>query len=203
MLIWLLLVIEFSTIGVIGRLLPPLGDLSNAPNLARHGPILPLAWFGGLALLDIWDGRLSPHIKRRLVKATYPIIASAVALLMMVAVAFQPLLNWLGFPPASLTQDDVAAMTWLRANTGADALVKAADGNAWLPLFAERRAPDFRAVRYFEWDPIGDADVDLSEVNYVYAPGDAAPLPVPLTLVFEQGDARVYEALPNHRDESD
>lgn len=200
MLIWLLLVIEFSTIGVIGNLLPPLGELTNAPNLARHGPILPLAWFGGLALLDIWNRRLSRHLKGRLAQATYPIIAIAVALLIGGAAAFEPLLNWLGFSPASLGQDDVAAMTWLRDNSPVEAVVSAADGDAWLPLFSERRAPNFRAVRYFEWELISDIDVDRSEIDYVYAPGYAEPpASLSLELVFEQGDARVYEVVEESR----
>lgn len=193
MLIWLLLVIEFSTIGVIGSLLPPLGELTNAPNLARHGPILPFAWFGGLALLDIWDARLSPHLKRRLVRATYPIIAIAVALLIGVAVAFEPLLNWFGFTPASLSRDDIAAMTWLRDNTPAEAIVSAADGDAWLPLFAERRSTNFRAVRYFEWELISDIGFGQSELDYIYVPGAAEPpASFSLELVFENGDARVF-----------
>jgi len=194
MLIWLLLVLEFSAIGFIGRLLPPFGLLTNAPNLARHGLVLPLVWFAGLATLDIWDKGLSPDLKRRLRGATYPLIAVAVLLLLLGALAFKPLLGTLGFLAPSLTDDDVAAMTWLRDNTRADALIMATDGNAWLPLFAERRAPDFRAVRYFEWDQISGVDVERSEVNYVYVPADAAPpLDLPVTLVFDQGDARVYQ----------
>lgn len=200
MMFWLVLVVEFSTIGVIGTLLPPLGDLTNAPSLARHGPILPFAWFGGLALLDIWDRRLSRHLKSRLVRATIPIVAIAAALLFAVAAAFNPLLNWLGFQPASLSQDDAAAMTWLRDNSPADAVVSAADGNAWLPLFSERRAPDFRAVRYFEWDPVISADLDRAEVDYVYVPADAEPpASLSLKLVFEQGNARVYEVVEESR----
>ncbi len=199
MLIWLVLVIEFAAIGVIGTLLPPLGELTNAPNLARHGPILPFAWFGGLALLDIWDRRLSRHFKARLSQATYPVIIIA-ALLIAVAAAFNPLLNGLGFPPASLSWDDVAAMTWLRDNTPAEAVVSAADGNAWLPLFAERRTPDFRAVRYFEWELINDVDVDRAEVDYVYVPEAAEPREsLSLKLVFEKGNARVYEVVEESR----
>ena len=84
-------------------------------------------------------------------------------------------------------------MTWLRDNTRVDALVVAADGNAWLPLFAERRAPDFRAVRYFEWDLMSGLDVERSEINYVYVPADAEPpASTPMKMVFEQGSARIY-----------
>ena len=196
MLIWLLLVIELATIGVIGKLLPPLGELTNAPNLARHGPLLPFAWFGGLALLDIWDRRLPARFKRRLSSATYPIIAIAAALLIGVAFFFEPMLNALGFPPVSLSEDEVAAMTWLRENTPADAVVSAADGDAWLPLFAERRSRDVRAVRYFEWDAISNSKAGSSEVNYIFVPKDAEqPADLTLKLVFEQGNARVYERI--------
>ena len=193
MLIWLLLVLEFSAIGYIGTLLPPFSQLTNAPNLMRHGLVLPLVWFAGLALLEIWDKGLSPDRKRRLRGATYPLIALAILLLLFGALAFKPLLGTLGLPAPSLTHDDVAAMTWLRDNTRADALVLAADGNAWLPLFAERRAPDFRAVRYFEWDLISSLDVERSEVNYILAHEDAdLPADLTLKLAFEQGNVRVY-----------
>ena len=193
LLIWLLLVLEFASFGFIGTLLPLLGELTNAPNLARHGLILPFGWFGGLALLDIWDRRLSPGLRGRLRQSTYPMIAIAAALLLLGAVAFQPLLDLLGFPPASLTQDELAAMTWLRDNSPADAVVMAVDGKAWLPIFAERRSTDFRAVRYFEWDYLERADAGGEEADYVYAPaGMGAPADMPLKQVFKQGETRVF-----------
>ena len=193
MLIWLLLVIEFSAIGLVGRALPLLGDLTNAPSLARHGPILPFAWFGGLALLQLWDARLDASVKDRLRRAAFPIIAAALALLLLVAAAFEPLATWLGFPRTSATHDDVTAMIWLRDNTPDEAVVMAADGNAWLPVFAERLAVDFRAVRYFEWEPVRAVNIDRSEVDYVFVPANAAPpADSPLTLVFERNGARVF-----------
>ena len=196
MLLWLLLVIELTTVGFIGSVLPPLGQLTNAPNLLRHGPILPVVFFAGLALLEIWDERLPGNIKQRLRRASYPIIAAGAALLLLIAVAFQPLLTWLGFPAPRLTHDDAAAMTWLRDNSPADAVVMAADGNAWLPVFAERRAPDFRALRYFEWDAVSNFDVEWSEVDYVFAPaGSDPPAYIALKLIYEGGSARVYERI--------
>ncbi len=193
MLLWLLLVIEMTAIGFISRLLPPLSHLTNAPNLLRHGPILPFVWFGGLALLDIWDARLSADFKTRLRRASYPIIAAGAALLLLIAVAFQPLLHRLGFHAPRLTHDDAAAMTWLRENSPADAVVMAADGNAWLPIFSERRAPDFRALRYFEWDAISNVALEGIEADFVYAPaGSDPPADIALKLIYEGGNARVY-----------
>ncbi|MDE2857565.1 MAG: hypothetical protein OXN94_06920, partial [Chloroflexota bacterium] len=59
-------------------------------------------------------------------------------------------------------------------------------------LVAERRAVDFRAVAYFEWDIIHEA-IDAREADIVFQPSAGADLPdLPLTLVFEQGEARVY-----------
>jgi len=194
MLIWLLLIIELSSFGVIGRLLPPLGALTNAPNLARHGVALPFSWFGGVALLQIWDDRLSAGLKLRLRASAYPLIVLAATLLLLLSLNFQPLLELLGFPPATITRDDAAALTWLRENTAADAVVMAADGDAWLPVFAERRASDFRAVRYFEWDLIEGAGLGRAEVDYVFVPaGMPPPEDMPLELVFEQNGARVYK----------
>jgi len=194
MLIWLLLIIELSSFGVIGRLLPPLGALTNAPNLARHGVALPFSWFGGVALLQIWDDRLSAGLKLRLRASAYPLIVLAATLLLLLSLNFQPLLELLGFPPATITRDDAAALTWLRENTAADAVVMAADGDAWLPVFAERRASDFRAVRYFEWDLIEGAGLGRAEVDFVFVPaGMPPPEDMPLELVFEQNGARVYK----------
>ena len=196
MLTWFLFIIEFSCVGVIGRLLPPMGELSNAPNLARHGVILPFIWFGGIALLTIWDSRVSAALKARLRNAAFFIIVIAAALLVLFAAAFQPLLDFLGFPPGKLTYDDVAAMTWLRDNAPPDAIVMAADGDAWLPVFSERRAIDVRAVRYFEWDLIKDLGVDPSDADYVFAPLWLQQQPNgPLKLVFEQGNTGVFESV--------
>ena len=196
MLVWLLLVIELSAFGLIGRLLPPLAALTSAPNLARHGVILPFSWFGGVALLQFWDGRLPTSVKRRLRASAYPLIALAAILLLLLSLNFQPLLALLGFPPATITRDDAAALAWLRENTPADAVVMAADGNAWLPVFAERRATDIRAVRYFEWDLIKDAGFGRAEVDYVFVTGGTAPPEnMPLELAFEQGPVRVYKQI--------
>ncbi|MCY3798833.1 MAG: hypothetical protein OXG84_13560 [Chloroflexi bacterium] len=193
MLMWLLLVIEFSCLGLIGRLLPPVGELTNAPNLARHGLILPFIWFGGVALLEIWDERVAAAIKARLRKAAMPIIAIAAAMLIVLAVAFRALLSVLGFPPAALSQDEVAAMTWLRDNAPPDAIVMAADGDAWLPVFSERRAIDIRALRYFEWDTVAGEYASDSTVDYIVArAGTKAPVDMPRNPAFEAGGVRVY-----------
>ena len=200
MLLWLLLALDFALVGFIGRLLGPLGAVSNAPNIARHGLILPSAWFGGIALLWLWETGLSAALKQRLRQFVYPLLAVAGILLLLPGMAFQPLLHALGpllaLPPATITQAEAAAMDWLRENAPADALLLAADDNGWLPVFAERPALDFRAVTYFEWRDLEQAAVERGAVDYVYVASlTSAPTDMQLRLVFEQAGARVYEVL--------
>ncbi len=200
MLVWLLLVSDFALFGLIPRLLPPLADLSNAPNLARHGVILPFSFFGGLALLHLWETVLSARVKRILRRGAYPLLGLAGAGLILMGVTFS---SWWGLagtlldlPPSSLTRDDIAAMTWLRDNSAEDALLLAVDGDGWLPVFAERRTVDFRAVSYFEWSPLERSAADEDAVDYIFvSAGREPPADRELELVFEQGGARVYQVV--------
>jgi hypothetical protein len=86
-------------------------------------------------------------------------------------------------------------MTWLRDNTPLDAIILAADGDAWLPVIAERRAIHYRALRYFEWDemPKASAIASNTAVDYVYVPADMEPpADSPLIPIFEADGVRVY-----------
>ncbi len=197
MLACLLLIMELTLVGFVGRLLPSLGALVNAPNLARHGVILPLTWFAGLALLWLWDTRLSTALKHRLRHAANPLILACALAIIGLGVSFQPLLTVrqqvVDLPRETVTHDDIEAMTWLRDHAPEDAVLLAADGEGWLPIYAQRRAVDFRAVAYFEWDTIRRAGAEPL-VDFVFQSSAGAELPeLPLKLVFEQGEARVYK----------
>ena len=198
MLLWLLLVLETALLGVLGRLLPPLGALTHAPNIARHGVILPFAWFGGLALLQIWEVRLPAALKQRLRRAAWPLMALAALSILIIGAVFQPLLSALrpvlDLPPQTLSQDDAAALDWLRDNAPEESLLAASDGSGWLPVIAERRALNLRALQYFEWDLLERGGFDGERPDYVYVPaGDDPPGDRSLELLFEQGGARVYQ----------
>ena len=194
---WLLLVLDFALLGLLGRLLPPLAELVNAPNLARHGVILPFGWLGGLALLHLWESRLSSRWRGRLRKAAYPLMMTAALLALLLGLAFQPIMNVLRplmrSPQNLINGDDIAAMIWLREHTAADAIVSAADGDAWLPIYAERQALDFRAARYFEWDEVELPDRGQT-FDYLFERTEAAAHPG-LKLVYQQGTARVYQSV--------
>lgn len=208
MLVWLLLVIEFSLFGFIGRIIPFLGDLVNAPNLARHGVILPVVWLGGLAILNLWETRLSSTLQSQLRNQAYVYIAATGIFILAVGFAFNPMIDVMrdvfSLPPTTATSDDIEAMTWLKTNAPQDAVLYAVDGNAWLPVYGERNAIDFRAVQYFEWDPIVPPDaidefnvdtLDTAPFDYVFVSSntlqdlDAVDS---LDLVYEAGKAKVY-----------
>ena len=197
---WLLLVMDAALIGLLASLIPGLGQLINAPNIARHGPILPGSFFAGLALLRLWDERVPASLKHKLRASWRRLMALAAALILLAGLSFQPILNAarpiLGLPPQTLSHGELAAMTWLRENARADALLMAADGNAWLPVFAERPAIDLRAAATFEWDIIERAAAEPSQIDYLLIPpGMHPPDEPPLELVFQRDQARLYKVL--------
>lgn len=209
MLVWLLLVLEFALLGFIGDVLPFVGDLVNAPNLARHGVILPMVWLGGLAILNLWETRLSTTLQSQLRNQAYPLIAAVGILMIIVGFSFHPILNTLrgvmNLPDATATPDDITAMIWLKDNTPADAIVYAANDNRWLPVFAERDALTYDVVRYFEWDEVVPTaafveyeDLGDTAVDYVFvsAAADHDFRDVDnLHLVYELGETQVYEVI--------
>ena len=130
------------------------------------------------------------------------LVGLSALLILALGIAFHPILAalrpMLDLPAQTLNYDGIAAMTWLREHTAEDALLLAADGEGWLPIFAERRAVDLRAVTYYEWDEV-DAVVDIAEVDFFFQSSAGGQLPdLPMKLVFEQGDARVYEVIANN-----
>ena len=211
MLVWLALVAEFALVGIIGQVIPFMGHAVNAPNLLRHGVILPVVWLGGLFLLYIWESVISPSIQSKLRDYAYLLIAGAGGLILLVGFAFNPILDVVRpifrLPTATATADDIAVMTWLKTNSPEDAMLYALDDDAWLPVYAERNAMNFRAVHYFEWDDVvTPADtLDFSFENLSNVPFDYVFVSSTetqdlseikgLKLVYEQGDAQVYQVL--------
>ena len=199
MLIWLLLILDLSLTGIVARFLPWLGDLVNAPNIARHGLVLPLAYFAAEGMLQMWHTQLTATLKRKLRAAALPLMAGiALVLLFVAAPLFPTVLDSLrpafGLPPGTLTDDDMSAMTWLRDNAPDDATLLSSDGAGWLPIVAGKRAVAFRALRYFEWDEFEAERGARADIDFVFHSTGAGELPtMPLRLVFEQGEARVYE----------
>ena len=200
MLLWLLLVLDLSLTGVLARVLPSLGALVNAPHIARHGLVIPLGYFAAEGLLRLWDGHVSAALKRNL-RRTAPLWMACIGLFLLGIAWFYPgivdrLRPALDLPPQTMTYDDMAAMTWLRENTSEDALLLSSDGEGWLPIVAGRRTVHYRALRYFEWAAIEGGGASEADVDFVFHASNAGDLPqLPLRLVFEHGDAQVYEVV--------
>lgn len=202
MLAWLLLVVDAALFGLLGGLITGLGMLTNAPNIARHGLILPGVFFAGIALLRLWDEWM-PATRKRILRASWRrLMAVAAGVILLIGINFPSILDAarpiLDLPPETLDEGELAAMLWLRENAGSDALLLAADGNAWLPVFAERRTLDFRAARYFEWDEVVRNDESADQTDFVYVSSAAEPpADLRLNLVFEQAGARVFAVFEN------
>lgn len=211
MLVWLGLVAEFALVGIIGRVIPFLGHAVNAPNLLRHGVMIPVIWFGGLFLLYIWDTLISQAMQSKLREHAYLWIAGIGVIVLVIGFGFTPILEavrpMFRLPPATATANDIAVMTWLKTNTPDDAMLYALDDNAWLPVYAERNALNFRAVHYFEWDDVvTPADtLDFSFANLSNVPFDYIFVSSSetqdlsdvegLMRVYEHGEAQVYQVL--------
>jgi len=196
MLAWLLLVIDLALLGWLSRLFPLIDALSHAPNIARHGAVLPLAWLSGLALLQLWR-RLPRRWQLQLRSRAYALMAALAALLLLGGLAFpalQPALAyWLSLPPASINRDEAAAMDWLRQHSPPDALLYAVDENGWLPVFSERRATHLRALQFFEWGelPLPAAKAQRA-ADFVYVPAAAEAPAWDLRPVYEHAGIRIY-----------
>ena len=148
-------------LGVLGRLLQPLGALTNAPNLARHGVILPFAWFGGLALLQIWEGRLTAALKGRLRRGAWTLMALTALIIVLIGIAFQPLISamrpLLDLPPAD-PQPRRSGGAGLAARKHAGRrLARGQRSQRVAACFRGARAQHLRAVQYFEWDLLEQA----------------------------------------------
>ena len=196
---WLVLVLDFSTTGLIERLFPwlvaPILRYDYPFSIAWHGPIIPYTILGGIGLLWLWD-RLGARVDAFARRYSYVALGAA-ALVALAVLAFSgPLLAFskdrVGFYGAFSSHDDVAAMTWLKANAAPDARILNYPGPHeadWVPVIAERDSVYFRpqpfftgteaveaeqaALRAFWANPAEPANADLlaeAGIDYVIVP---------------------------------
>ncbi len=123
--VWLLLILDFSTTGLLPRLLPgllaPVLRYDYPFSLAWHGPIIPYSLLGGIGLLWLWD-RLAEHRWGAALHRHALTLIGAGALIAVAVVVFSgPLLNLtrghVQLYGAFSSQADVQAMGWLRDDT--------------------------------------------------------------------------------------
>jgi hypothetical protein len=195
---WLILILDFSTTGIIPSLFPwlPILRYDYPFSLAWHGPIIPYTILGGAGLLWVWDKLFERRIGAALHRAAPVLLVALCALALGVLVVKDQLIviskDQVGFYGAFSSAADVAAMEWIKANAPADARILNSplphEGD-WVPVISERDSVYFRpqpffrgtaqaeaeqqAMRAFWQNPADPANADLlraANVSYVIVP---------------------------------
>ena len=160
---WLLLVLDFSTTGVLeslfGGLLAPVLRYDYPFSIAWHGPIIPYTILGGMGLLRLWDRlaarRFGAAIHRYAPAALAAVIVVLLAMLLLNRQLLALSKDRVGFYGAFSSHDDVQAMEWLKANTPTDARVLNHPGPHeadWVPVISERDTVYYRPQPFFQGD---------------------------------------------------
>jgi len=184
-LVWLVAIVEFSTLGLLERtfpaLLAPLLKYDYPFSLAWHGPIIPYTILGGSGLLWLADRLGAARADRLARRWAYPAVALGAAALLGIVVAFDPLLAaskdaGVRFYGAFSSSADVAAMQWLRDHTPPDARVLNHPGpheGDWAPVIAERDTVFFRPQPFFRGTARAEAQQDALRA-FLRDPADPA-----------------------------
>ncbi len=197
---WLLLVLDFSTLGVVEWVAPwlvaPLLRYDYPFSIAWHGPIIPYTILGGIGLHWLWERWLEWRMGDAAERYAHVILGALIAVVLGVLVFNRELLAFskgkVGFFGAFASHADVQAMEWLRENTPPDARILNFPGpqeGDWAPVIAERDSvyyrmqPFFRVAEYslseqerlrvFWEDPANPARAELLEgagIDYVIVP---------------------------------
>ncbi len=129
MLGWLLLVIDFSSLGLLHNLLPvTFIAFANPFSIAWHGPIIPYAYLGATALLWLIERAGRAQLELRIKAVSLPIM-NVIAALAVLILAFKgqavtlSRLTPLHIEGASASAADVRAMEWIAQHTPKDALI--------------------------------------------------------------------------------
>jgi hypothetical protein len=169
-LVWLVAIVEFSTLGLLERTFPalmaPLLKYDYPFSLAWHGPIIPYTILGGSGLLWLADRLGAARVDRLVRRLAYPALALGAVALLVIVVRFDPLLAaskdaGVRFYGAFSSAADVAAMQWLRDHAPAGARVLNHPGpheGDWAPVIAERDTVFFRPQPFFRGTARADAE---------------------------------------------
>jgi hypothetical protein len=195
---WLLLILDFSTIGIIPRLFPwlPILRYDYPFSIAWHGPIIPYTILGGMGLLWLWDRLFERRFGASLHRLA-PALLVGLCTLALVGLIVAPQVieiskDQVGFFGAFSSSADVAAMEWIKANAPPDARVlnyPTPHEGDWVPVISERDSVYFRPQPFFRgteqaeaeqarmlafWEnPANPANADLlrqSSIDYVIIP---------------------------------
>jgi hypothetical protein len=199
-LMWLVGIVEFSTLGWLEKTFPdlaePLLKYDYPFSLAWHGPIIPYTILGGMALVWLADRLGGKQLDQLIGRVAIPILLLALVGVIAGVLFFDDLLvsskDHISFYGAFSSQADVDAMNWIRNNTPEDVRILNHPGpheGDWVPVIAERDTIFFRPQPFFRYteqveaeqvafrafwiDPADPDQVDLlvdAGVRYVLVP---------------------------------
>ncbi len=161
MAIWLVGIVEFSTLGLLEENFPdlvaPLLKYDYPFSLAWHGPIVPYTVLGGTALLWLANRIGAERIDHFIAQLASPVLMLALGGVVAGTLLFDPILDtskdYLNFFGAFSSQSDVDAMIWLRDNAPANARILNHPGpheGDWVPIITERDTIYFRPQPFFQ-----------------------------------------------------
>jgi hypothetical protein len=186
MIIWLVSIVEFSTVGFLEDTFPEVMEsllkYDYPFSLAWHGPIIPYMVLGGYGLLWLADRLGGERIDRVVGVLAYPVLTLGVIGILAGVVFFDPLLeaskedDRIDFFGAFSSAADVNAMEWLRDNTPEDARILNHPGpheGDWAPVISERDTVYFRSQPFFRGTSFAEAEQDAFR-HFWQDPTDAA-----------------------------
>jgi len=160
---WLLLVLDFSTTGLLESLVPwlvaPVLRYDYPFSIAWHGPIIPYTILAGSGLLWLWERFFEARFGAALHRYSYAVLGGLAAILLVALLLNQQILQFskgrVGFFGAFSSAADVQAMEWLKQNTPADSRILNFPGTAfdnshesdWVAVISERDSI------YYRWQP--------------------------------------------------
>jgi len=168
MIVWLALVLDFSSIGLLKAIAPgllaPILKYDYPFSLAWHGPIIPYMYLATSAIMGFLSKRERLIADLRWWSGS---LMALVAVAVMALIAFvQPVLEFSKTTPfmmygAFSSAADVRAMTWLKDNTPKDSLILNHPGpheGDWVPLIAARDSVFFRPQPFFRHTEQAEAE---------------------------------------------
>jgi hypothetical protein len=169
MAIWMVGIVEFSTLGLLEENFPdltePLLRYDYPFSLAWHGPIIPYTVLGGTALLWLANRIGAERVDRFVARLAVPVLALVLGGLIVGGLLFDSILDrskdYADFFGAFSSQADVDAMEWLRDHTPANARILNHPGpheGDWVPVIAERDSVYFRSQPFFQNDEDAQAE---------------------------------------------
>jgi hypothetical protein len=173
---WMVLILEFAWLGLLERMVPllvaPILRYDYPFSIAWHGPILPYILLAGLLFATLWERFITPRLSSQNAhRIAYTLLALIAAGAVTAGVFNREMLaaskGRVTFFGAFASHADVAAMSWLRENTSADAYILNWPGpqeGDWVPVIAERRSVYYRPQPFFtrEGDPLVDTQEQLA-----------------------------------------